>query len=419
MFKHGLSVLALSVLSLFSASAQRLQLSSAYELLVNLFPIDENKGRTVFLSTRIPMGGTAESMGSAYTAVCLDASFLERNPAGSAVLPNTELALYHNNWIADTRIEGLVYTSRFGPLGIALGGKWLYLPFTEYEDFGYRVTTGYYSEMVAIANASWHLFPGYYFYGLAVGANAKLAYRSMPDYGDENGVVIPGSGASQSAVAIMIDAGLLTRFNFLKLYSSREKNFSVGLSLKNLGPPSLGEALPSEATVGLAWSPLRPFMYSFDLTKPFNLVNLSESEKLYFGIGYAMNLTSFWDLQAGLLIKGGPRLTLGSSIRVNPLVLVVNYTLDLTTQTTPLNRLSIEARFDMGDSGRREKQRQVDDLYILGLEAYARGDIEQAVGLWQEALDMNPYFDPAREGIETARAALRLQQRVLEIQRLE
>jgi len=419
MLKHGLLVLTLSSLALFGATAQKFQLSSAYELLVNLFPIDENKGRTVFLSTRIPMGGTAESMGSAYTAVCLDASFLEINPAGSAVLPNTELALYHNNWIADTRIEGLVYTSRFGNLGFALGGKWLYVPFTEYEDFGHRVTTGYYSEMLAIANASWHFFPGYYFYGLVVGANAKLAYRSMPDYGDENGVVIPGSGASQSAVAVMIDGGILTRFNFLKLFSSREKNFSVGLSVKNLGLPALGEALPSEATIGLAWSPLRPFMYSFDLTQPFNLVNLSESEKPYFGIGFAMNVSSFWDFQAGLLIKGGPRLTLGSSIRVNPLVLVVNYTLDLTTQTTPLNRLSIEARFDMGDSGRRDKQRQVDDLYILGLEAYARGDISQAVSFWQEALDMNPYFDPAREGIETARAALRLQQRVLEIQRLE
>ncbi|HAW86482.1 MAG TPA: hypothetical protein DCX65_09410 [Spirochaetaceae bacterium] len=407
-------ILLLAFLALGRATGQQFQISSVYETIVNLFLFDPdpNKGLSVFLSSRIPMGGIAESMGTAYTAVCLDASFLESNPAGSAVLPNTELALYHNNWIADTRIEGIVYNSRFGSLGLGIGGKWLYLPFTEYDHMGLRVTTGYYSEMLAIANASWHLIPGYYFYGIVIGANVKLAYRSVPDYGDENGVLIEGSGADQSALAVMLDAGFLTRFDLFKFYSSREQNFSVGLSLSNLGLPSLGEPMPSEITMGLAWSPLRPLLFSFDITQPFNLVDLTQSEDLYFGFGYSMQLTDFWDLQAGLLFKGGPRFTLGSSIAVNPLVLVVNYTLDLTTLPAPLNRLSLELRFDMGDSGRRDIMQQVDNLYILGLEAYASGDIEQAIAFWQEALDLNPYFDPAREGIDMANATLDLQRRV-------
>ncbi|MBU0956578.1 MAG: UPF0164 family protein [Spirochaetes bacterium] len=419
MLKRYIAIPILAGLISLSSGAQAAPLASAYEMLVNLYNIDVNAGRVAFVSTRIPMGGTAYSMGHAYTAVCNDASFLESNPAGSAVLPNTELALYHNNWIADTRIEGLVYANRIGNLGLSLGGKWIYLPFTEYNDFAGRTATGYYSEMLAIGNASWHFFPGYYFYGLVAGANVKLAYRSVPDYADENGNVMVGSGASQSALAIMVDAGLLTRFNLFKLYSSREKNFSAGLTVRNLGPPSRDEALPSVATLGLAWSPLRPFIISADFNLPFNLLDISESEDFYLGFGYSMTITDFWDLQAGLLLDGGPRLTIGSAIKVNPLILVINYTLDLATSTTPLNRLSIEARFDMGDSGRKAKARQVDDLYILGLEAYARGDINQCIAYWQEALDMNPYFDPAREGIETALAALRLQQRVLEIQRLE
>jgi hypothetical protein len=397
---------------------------SAYELIYSIFSLgadpDPNEGLTVFLSTLVPMGGSAESMGMAYTAVARDASFMELNPAASAIQKSTQFALFHNNWIADSRIEAAVYTLRFGGFGFGVGGKWLYLPFTERDDFGARVTTGYYSEVIGIGNMSVHLFPGYYFYGLAVGASAKLAFRSFPDYADETGVVRPGSGASQSALATLIDAGALTKFNLLKFYQSREKNFSVGVAVKNIGPPIRGEAMPTLATVGLAYSPLKPILISADISQPINLMNLSKSERFFWGIGYAMSITSFWELRAGFMFKGNnPRLSAGASIELFPLTLDINYTLDLTTQFSPLNRMSISARFDMGDMGRAERARQADELYILGLDAYASGDLETAVRLWTRSLELNPGFDPARESRATALSALELQKRMLELQRLE
>ena len=131
---------------------------SAYDLVYSLFSLqDPNAGLTTFLSALIPAGGSAESMGMAFTAVADDASFLDLNPAASAVQDQTQFAFYHNNWIADTRIEGIAYTMRLGTLGLSLGGKWLYLPFTEYSDLAERLTTGYYSEAIGIANASIHL----------------------------------------------------------------------------------------------------------------------------------------------------------------------------------------------------------------------------------------------------------------------
>lgn len=412
---------ALSVLiSVCVAGVQAQGFASAYEFIYNLFEPDPNAGRTVFLSTRIPMGGAAESMGMAYTAVAADASFLELNPAGSALLERTQAALFHNNWIQDTRIEGAVYAVRFGNFGFAAGGKWLYLPFTERDDFGYRVTSGYYSEALGIANASVRLFPGYYFYGLAVGANLKLGARTVPDYGDDQGSVIAGSGAGQSAVAIMTDVGLLTRFNFLKFYASRSKNFGLGLTLKNLGPPVKGEALPTVATVGMAYNFFRPILLSADLSVPLNLVNPAESERPYWGVGYAMTLTSFWSLRAGLLVKGAnPRISVGASVELFPMALDINYTLDLTTQFTALNRISVAARFDLGDMGRAERAATVDSLYIGGLEAYAAGQLERAVELWSRALELDPYFDPAREARANAQASIELQRRIRELQRLE
>ena len=115
-------LLLVLILTVAALPAQEL-FSSAYELIYNLFSVssDPNEGMTVFLSTLIPMGGMAESMGLAYTSVLKDSSFLEINPSGSAVLENTEFSLFHNNWIADTRIEGIVYTHSIGSLGFSFG----------------------------------------------------------------------------------------------------------------------------------------------------------------------------------------------------------------------------------------------------------------------------------------------------------
>ncbi|MBU0926995.1 MAG: UPF0164 family protein [Spirochaetes bacterium] len=422
--KVGLAVF-LALVTGAGVGAQTLQslYPSAYELVYSLFSLggeDPNEGLTTFLSALVPVGGSAESMGMAFTAVATDASFLELNPAASAVQDQTQFAFYHNNWIADTRIESVVYTMRLGTLGFSLGGKWLYLPFTEYDDFAGRVATGYYSEAIGIANASLHLFPGYYFYGVALGANAKLAYRSMPDFSDDAGSVIPGSGAAQSAVAVMADFGLLTKFNLFKLYSSRDKNFSVGLALKNFGLPAMGEPLPTVATAGISYTFLKPILVSADVSFPLNLVDIALSEDLYWGVGYRMTITNFWKLQAGLLVKGGnPRLSVGAAIDFAPLTLDVNYTLDLTTQFSPLNRMSIEARFDMGDMGRSAKSVRAEELYLQGLDAYAAGDLDLAITYWDESLRLNPFFDPARENRDTALAAKELRTRMLELQRLD
>ena len=390
-------------------------LPSAYEALASLFGVDLNAGLTRMLITRIPMGGLAEGMGMAYTAVASDSSFLELNPSASSLQDYTELSVYHNNWIADTRVESAVYTMRFGDVGFAVGGKWLYLPFTEYDDYGDRASSGYYSEALLIGNASIHLFPGYYFYGLAVGANLKLAYQSFPDYAGEDDVVQTGSGASQSALAVMADLGLMTKFNFLKYYASRKKNVSVGLALKNLGPPVQGDPLPTVATAGLSYSPIRPVTVSSDFSVPVNLVDFSKSEDPYWSVGTLVTVTDFFAMQGGLQIKGGnPRLSVGSSIDFNPMTILVNYTLDLTTQFSSLNRLSIQARFRLGDMGRAAKAAKVDTLYVAGLESYARGDVERAISYWTEVLVLDPSFDPARDALRAAKDFQELHQDVLD-----
>ncbi|MDR0449945.1 MAG: UPF0164 family protein [Treponema sp.] len=394
---------------------------SVTDYLDEIFGADDNAGLSAFPVLNIPIGGRAEGMAAAFAAVADDASFIEFNPAGSSMLSRSELALYHNNWIGDTKIEGLVYTTRVKNLGLAAAGKWLYTPFTEYNRFGDRVSKGYYSEAEAVLNLSYNFFSGYYFSGLSLGANLKGAFRFVPDYADkDSNLVMSGSGWEGSAGMAMTDLGALTRFNFLKFYHSRERNSSAALVIRNLGPPSQGEALPSSAVAALSYKPLRPVLFSFEFSLPFNMVNPEFSEKPWWTAALSVGVASFLSMRGGLMAKSGnARLSVGSTVNLNKISLDINYTMDLLTQMQPLNRVSLGVRLDLGDQGRSRLAGEVDRLYLEGLDAYARGDYFLAERYWRETLKLNPQFVPARESMAVLEEVIAVQRRMDELQRLD
>lgn len=373
--------------------------------------LDPNTGLTVFPTLLIPMGGRYEGMGTAFTAVADDAGFLEANPSASSLLDQTQLVFSHNNWIADSNMEGVVYTIRFDDLGIGFGGKFLYVPFTEYDIWGERVSKGYYSETIATMNISYNFLSSYYFYGLAVGTNLKVAYRNVPEE------IRP----EQSAVGFMGDIGVLTRFNLLKFYSSRSKNFSVGAVVKNLGPFVLEEPLPTEATFGIAYSPVRPVTISFDFTLPFSFnPDQFPAEKWSIAGGTDIVFTSFFSVQMGFKYRGGnPKISVGSNLNLEKIRFVLNYTLDLTTSSNSADHFSIQAQLKLGDRGRAEVQARMDEWYTAGLEAYAEGRLQEAVDYWNKVLELDPHFQPASEMKETAKRAISLQKEMEAIQEIE
>jgi tetratricopeptide (TPR) repeat protein len=362
---------------------------------------DPNTGLTVFPTLLIPLGGRYEGMGTAYTAVALDSGYLEANPSASASLRTSELSFLHHGWIADSNIEGVYYTLRYNDLGLGVAGKFLYVPFTEYNEWGERESSGYISETVATLNLSYNFLSSYNFYGLGVGINLKTAYRNIP------AVIYP----DQSVLTAMVDVGLLTRFNLLKFFISRSRNFSVGAVVKNLGFPALGEPLPALATFGVAYSPVRPVTWAFDFNLPFSFDPMSyPPEHWYIASGLDVAVTDFLSIQGGVQLKGdNPRVSVGSTIDLEKISFVLNYNLDLSGRLNPLDKFSVEAKLNLGDRGRLALSRQVDELYLTGLEAYARGDLEEALRLWRQALELDPSFAPARDNIEVVSRTLALQ----------
>jgi hypothetical protein len=382
--------------------------SDWYGDVANRYALEEvdNTGLTVFPTLGIPIGGEYEAMGTAYTAGARDVTFLEANPAASADLENTELALFHNNLIADTNMEGLGYTTRIEDFGVGVGGKFLHVPFTEYDDFGVQQASARYLETVVAGNISYNFLNSFYFNGVAVGANLKAAYRGIPD------VIAPG----QSAAGLMTDIGILSRFNLLKFFPSRTRNFAVGTVIRNLGPNVLGEPLPTNWTTGIAYAPLRPVLIGFDLTVPMTPFSPLPAERVGYATGVAVTVTDFFVMRSGFQLKGGnPRVTMGGSVTIEDLTVTVNYTLDMTTQLTAFDRFSVQAGFALGDRGRGDRQELVRTLYLDALQAFAAGDLEATVELTRRVIAIDPTFQPAAETLQMAERMQSLQNQMDEI----
>lgn len=380
------------------------------DIFINLSGASE--GTTSFRSLLIPLGGRTESLGGAYTGLCNDISFFDFNPAASCTLENTELAFFHSSWIADSSIETLAFTTRFNNFGVGAKVSCFYIPFTEYDVFGNRVASSYYSESTGTLNLSYIIHPGYTFKGLAIGLNAKAAYRAVPDYTDnDTGAILTNSGLNQSAIAVMADTGLLFQFNFAKFYYSRTANFKFGLSATNLGIAFTGlaenividDGLPSTIGIGLSYSPLSFLTFAWDFRQTFNFLDFTEYLMWYTGLGVQVKITDFFSVLGGFQLKGAnPRFSIGSQFAVKTIIFNVNYTLDLTSSFTPVNRISLSAKLNLGDKGRKEKQKQVDEFYKNGVECFANRQYQKAIEYWQQALKIDKYFDPASTGIKIA-----------------
>lgn len=429
------SLFLLTILGFFSNKG--LNALSYSDLITDLSDIfysfvDKNEGQTSFRSLLIPFGGRSESLGGAYTGLCDDINFLQYNAGAGAVQKESQIALFHNMWIADSKMETIAATTRFKNIPhLSLGGfvSCFYLPFTEYNIFGDRVAASYYSETLAAINFSYNFLAGYDFKGFSLGGNLKTAWRGMPNYTDNNtNEVINNSGLAQSGLAFMGDLGLLLQFNFLKFYYSRDPNVRIGFSAQNLGVSLTGwgqevvldDPLPSLLSAGISVKFVKPVTLSLEFQQPINLQNLSTYLKPYIASGISLEFTNFLSVLGGFAIKGGnPRFSVGFEFEVAKVRFNFNYTLDFTSSFSPLNKLSLSLKLKLGDKGRSIIDKQVDEYYQQGLIYYAEADYQAAIDVWKEALKLNKRFDPAKLGIQSAQYQIDMFQLIKESLRLD
>lgn len=416
---------------IFLSGSQALDLSDLQSSLADIFSssIDPNEGRTVFRSMNIPSGGRSEALGTAFAAVSDDISFFDYNPAASAVLDASEIAVFHNAWIADSAQETLSFSQRSGNLGYGAQVKCFYVPFSEYNLYGDRVAGSYYSETSTALNIAYNFLAGYTFKGLAVGGNAKVAWRSVPDYTDNrDDSIISGSGLEQSALGFMADAGLLLRLNALKFYQDRDANLKLALTLNNFGFALTGfgksvqkdDDTPARISFGLSYRPFSRLMITTEVRKPILLSDFSSSGKISFATGIESQLTKIFAFQLGFLLQGAnPRFSMGSEFDIKGIKMNVAYTLDLTSSANPINHISLSAKISMGDRGRKEQLQRVDESYLEGIKFYSEGLYDEAIQKWEEAILLareSPLCIKYEPAIQARKTALRFNRQKAELE---
>ena len=404
--KRNLIVLGLLALSSFSFAEG----NDAYASISDWFGVDPNAGQNSFLTLIIPGGGKYEGMATAHTAVALDGSYLEANPAAGSFLPSTALSFSHVDWIADSALETLSYAFRpesMEDMGLGFGLKYLHVPFTGYNDWGSQYQTsngtavGWYSELIATTAVSYNFLRSFYFGGVSVGGSLKVGYRGIS----------ASLASGQNAISLMGDLGAMTRFNFLKPYASREMNFGVGVMLKNIGGEFISDPdpLPTYFSTGFSYKPIRPITVAMDFNVPFNLDG-RPSEKLSVAAGINVETAEFLSIHGGFLVKTGkPRLTMGADVRLNKMTLVANYTFDLATRFEMFDRISVAVKVDLDTVRQLIVKDDVQSLYLTGLSHFAEGELTDAIIAWENCLSLDPSFTPAREMLATARQSLELQ----------
>jgi tetratricopeptide (TPR) repeat protein len=165
------------------------------------------------------------------------------------------------------------------------------------------------------------------------------------------------------------------------------------------------------ATAGIAWSPLRPWTMALDFTYPFSFPGQPPAEVWNIAVGTTVAMTSFLSVQGGVLMKAdNPRISLGAALTIGTLALNMNYNLDLSGSVNPLDKFSVQAKFDLGDSGRAARAFEAEALYLQGVEEFANGNYERALALWQEVLRLDPKYLPAADNIRTVQQTISLQE---------
>lgn len=376
----------------------------------------KNAGLTSYRSLLIPIGGRPESLGTAYTGLCDDAAYISYNPAASSIMKETQASVYHNNWIADSHYDNIIYTTRVGDFGFGLQGGSFYLPFSEYNLFGERVNSTYYSESSFAANFSYNFLAGYDFKGISLGSTVRGIYREMPAYTDNNtDAIIPFSGLAQSGFGIMADFGIMMQFNFLKYFASRDPNVKIGFAAQNVGIGITGlgskngvkidDPLPTYFAAGFSCQFLPIITVTLDIKQPVNLLAPGKYENFSTSAGVIFGFNKYVNLLAGFELKGGnPKISAGGEFQLSYTRVNFNYTLDLASSINPVNRISISAKVMLGDRGRAERQKRIDALYSEGLTYYANSDWDNAINSWEKVLIYNKRYDPAILGIESAKA---------------
>lgn len=363
-------------------------------------------------------GARASALGQAYTALADDPSAVFWNPAGLEYVFQQSVMLYHMSLFEGAIYDFMGYslptlklgTFAVGIARISAGGDIIYRDI-EKNELG-TITNEIYQAYLSYAKK----LP----YDLSAGVSIRVLYRSWTGLYQEGSLNDYGVG---------LDLGVMWRPQMFS--STLLQHWSVGLNIHNLFPPQIKEgAAIDELPLSVRLGFMRTVRFLGGGNNLNILIDLDYSQKrdllIHFGTEYR-----FMDMGMVRLGYDGAGMTFGAGVEykfmqidyaygnsafgdyfpaVHKISLSFNFgqNRDELSEIAEAERIADEERL-VADMRERDRQKFITQHMQTADDAFAKGEMFNAVVEYQQVISQDPYNQRANVMLDSSNALLQKQ----------
>ena len=331
-------------------------------------------------------GARALSMGEAYTAASEDVNLLYFNPAGLGTLPYPAASVGHQELLYDSRFENVIgaFPLYKGFLGVSASAFWV-PPFDKVDIDGNE--TG----KAQLVNSAFTVGYGRDMGPLYIGGSLKLIYQKID---------------TLSVTSEAVDLGIMKQMYMYTPFAAPIRNFSLGMSVLNLGTKAKDDPLPRTLRLGTAYMPVKWMKIHADLCE-----SVIDPDDLYdftygFEEGFRVNTGMELSWQDILFLRSGYRFNdagtytfgFGFNYAIENVSFVIDTSYSDSGQFGPNYAVNVTFKLipkviTAGD------RRSAEKYYQDGIRYYVADDLDSSLDAFKKSRDYNPYQRSINEKI--------------------
>lgn len=335
----------------------------------------------------IGVGSRPLGMGEAFTGMIEDINSIYYNPAGLGTMRYPVLSVMHQELILDSRFENIsaAFPVYDGFMGISSSLFWV-PPFEKIDIDGNEVGT------VQFYNMSNVLAYGMSLGFAEVGGSLKYIYQRID---------------TLQLHSYAFDIGILKRLYMYSPFDAPVRNFSIGMSIQNVGTKAMDDPLPRLVRLGASYKLTKWFAFNLDMIE--NLISSSDIYDFTYGFDESFRVNTgveftYLDL---LALRAGYRFndagTYSFGMGFNYQVNKVNFSADASYSDAGIfgqvYSFTVSCKL-MLQIITVEDKREAERLYKKGIRRYVKGDVEGAIDEFEQARRKNPYHKNIEQKIE-------------------
>ncbi len=343
------------------------------------------------------VGSRPMSMGEAFTAETNDINSLYYNPAGLATLKYPVLSIFHHELILDSRFENVSVAQKMYGGWFAVSNSLFWVPAFDKIDIN-----GDEQGKVQFYNGNFSMGYGYDFERFYLGGSAKYIYQKID---------------TLFLSSFAVDVGILKDMYLYSPFDSPLRNFSVGISILNLGTNAKDDPLPRMLRFGTSYKMTRWLGWNVDFTE--SMIDMSDLYDFTYGFeesfrvntGLELNYLEILYLRGGWRFNDAGTYTMGMGF--NYAIKDVAFSIDASYADNGIFGpvYSINLTFKLIPKVITvEDKVKAEAHYKKGIKFFVADDIDSAINEFNTARDYNPYHKNIDKKIEDLKEIKKLKE---------